>query len=156
MGGSTSLGSAVKLRKVELRDINAIRAIDAQVYPRPWSKQMTIDQTMGAERIHFVAEEAGRVISHGGMAIMGDDAHVTTLAVDPLHQRRGIATAVMERLFDEAQSSGCRAITLEVRVGNDAAVALYERLGFESAGVRPLYYRREGEDALVMWRSLDE
>lgn len=145
----------IGLRRAELRDVQSIRGIDAKAYPRRWSEKMTIEQTTGNGRIHFVAEQDHRVIAHGGIAVLADVAHVTTVAVAPMHQRRGIATVLMRRLFEAAKANGCEEITLEVRAGNEGAIALYERLGFESAGVRPGYYGDNGEDALILWRSLD-
>jgi len=147
--------NTVGLRRAEIRDVRSIRAIDAQAYSRRWSEKMTIDQTTGDGRIHFVAEQDHRVLAHGGIAVLADVAHVTTVAVAPAHQRRGIATVLMQRLFVAATANNCSEITLEVRAGNESAIALYEHLGFESAGVRPRYYGDNGEDALIMWRSLD-
>jgi ribosomal-protein-alanine N-acetyltransferase len=77
--------------------------------------------------------------------------HVMNVAVDPDRRRRGIATALiaalLERIGDDAQ------ITLEVRRSNTGALALYERFGFRSAGVRPRYYADNNEDAVIMWRT---
>jgi len=139
------------MRRAELRDVRDIRAIDRQVYPTPWSEKLTVQQVAGPGRVHFVATEGGRVIGHGGIAILDGDAHITTLAVDPDQQRQGIGDALVHELFAAAKASNCGAVTLEVRASNVAAIALYERHGMVSAGVRPSYYGDNGEDALVMW-----
>jgi ribosomal-protein-alanine N-acetyltransferase len=77
--------------------------------------------------------------------------HVMNIAVDPDRRRRGIATALiaalLDRIGDDAQ------VTLEVRRSNTGALALYERFGFRSAGVRPRYYADNNEDAVIMWRT---
>ena len=74
------------------------------------------------------------------------------VAVAPEHRRQGIATALLERLFEVTPSDQRRGYTLEVRVSNADAIRLYERLGFESRGVRRGYYTDNREDALIMWR----
>lgn len=146
--------AAFAIRRAELRDVQAIRAIDRQVYPKPWSEKLTVEQIARSKGRHFVAE-SNRVVGHAGMMFVADDAHISTIAVDPNYQRLGIATMLVDTLIECAATSIAGAITLEVRVGNDAAVSLYERLGFVSAGVRPRYYGDTGEDALIMWRGLD-
>lgn len=142
---------SVVVRPAELRDVHAIRAIDAQVYPTPWSENLTIEQVTGPGRVHLVAEEGHRVIGHGGIAILDGDAHITTVAIDPQHQRRGLGSVVVTHLLRAAEANGCRAVTLEVRVSNRAAIAMYEKHGLESAGIRPGYYADNGEDAMIMW-----
>jgi ribosomal-protein-alanine N-acetyltransferase len=77
--------------------------------------------------------------------------HVMNVAVDPDRRRRGIATALIAALLDRI--GGDVQVTLEVRRSNGGAIALYERFGFRSAGVRPRYYADNGEDAVIMWRT---
>lgn len=141
----------VAVRPAELRDVHAIQEIDAQVYPTPWSEKLTIDQVTGPRRVHLVVEEQHRVIGHGGIAILDGDAHITTVAIDPVHHRRGLGSVLVTHLLQAAEENGCRAVTLEVRVSNRAAIAMYEKHGLESAGIRPGYYGDNGEDAMIMW-----
>jgi ribosomal-protein-alanine N-acetyltransferase len=75
------------------------------------------------------------------------------IAVDPARRRRGIARTMLEQMIERAGTD--REYTLEVRTSNAPAIALYERLGFRSAGTRPRYYRDNGEDAVIMWRTLE-
>ena len=81
-----------------------------------------------------------------------DAWHVMNIATDPDHRRRGIATTLLERLFELTSRDGERGYTLEVRVSNEDAIRLYERLGFKPRGVRRGYYTDNREDALIMWR----
>jgi len=74
------------------------------------------------------------------------------LGVDERFRRRGVATALLERLFELTRDDERRGYTLEVRVSNDSAIKLYERLGFEARGIRRGYYTDNREDALIMWR----
>jgi ribosomal-protein-alanine N-acetyltransferase len=84
-----------------------------------------------------------------------DAWHVMNVAVDPDLRRRGIATSLLERLFELTQDDQRRGYTLEVRVSNDQAIALYEKLGFIRQGIRRAYYTDNREDALIMWRDPD-
>jgi ribosomal-protein-alanine N-acetyltransferase len=81
-----------------------------------------------------------------------DAWHVMNVAVDPAHQHRGIATALIQHLFDLTSGDDRRGYTLEVRVSNDEAIRLYRKLGFEARGIRRGYYTDNREDALIMWR----
>jgi ribosomal-protein-alanine N-acetyltransferase len=81
-----------------------------------------------------------------------DAWHVMNVAVDPDHRGRGIATMLLERLFELTADDARRGYTLEVRVSNATAIALYERLGFKSRGIRRGYYTDNREDALIMWK----
>jgi ribosomal-protein-alanine N-acetyltransferase len=78
--------------------------------------------------------------------------HLMNVAVDPRVRRRGIAAELLRRLFEETDERGAQ-YTLEVRTSNRAAIAMYERFGFRSAGRRRGYYHDNREDALIMWRS---
>jgi ribosomal-protein-alanine N-acetyltransferase len=80
-----------------------------------------------------------------------DAWHVMNIAVAPQFRRRGIATALLERLFELTEDGSRRGYTLEVRVSNDGAIKLYERLGFTGRGIRRGYYTDNREDALIMW-----
>ena len=79
--------------------------------------------------------------------------HVMNIAVDEPWRRRGVATELLEHLFERADRPGAQ-YTLEVRLSNDPAIALYERFGFHSAGLRRGYYHDNKEDALIMWRTV--
>ena len=81
-----------------------------------------------------------------------DAWHVMNVAVDPEHRRRGIATQLLERLFELTAGDERRGYTLEVRLSNEPAIKLYEELGFESRGIRRGYYTDNREDALIMWK----
>lgn len=144
------------VRRAGLGDVRRIREIDAQVYPTPWSESLTVTQVTGPRRVHLVVEEDAVIIGHGGIMILDGDAHITTIAIDPLHQRRGLGDVVMKHLFNAAWANDCRGVTLEVRASNVAAIAMYEKHGMVSSGVRPGYYADNGEDAVIMWTQESE
>lgn len=82
-----------------------------------------------------------------------DEAHIILMVVHPHYRRRGFGYGMLLKLLNLARDRGMKYATLEVRASNEAAIALYTKLGFTSVGKRPRYYANNGEDALVMWRS---
>ena len=122
------------------------------MYPRPWSLSLFMSElALRATRSYYVARVRGAVVGYSGLMLSGDDAHVTTIAVDPAWHRHGIGTRLMLNIARTARDGGTRNLTLEVRVSNKPAQALYYRFGFHPAGVRKNYYVETNEDALVMW-----
>jgi ribosomal-protein-alanine N-acetyltransferase len=127
-------------------------AIERGVYPRPWSPSLFISEmSSGRSRSYLVALAGRDVMGYGGLISYGEEAHVTTIAVDPDQQRRKIGTRLMYELIRESQRMGAHAVSLEVRVTNWGAQRLYARFGFRPVGVRKGYYQETSEDALVMW-----
>jgi ribosomal-protein-alanine N-acetyltransferase len=141
----------LEFRRLELADLSAIEEIERRSYPTPWSRSMFAGELAKPSSICFGAFEDGRLVGYLIIARYVDAWHVMNIAVEPGLQRRGIATAMMEHLF-ELTADGTRGYTLEVRVSNEAAIRLYERLGFRSRGVRRNYYTDNREDALIMWK----
>jgi ribosomal-protein-alanine N-acetyltransferase len=141
------------LRRLELADLDAIEAIERSSYPAPWSRSM-----FASELAKPSSRSAGAVLDDGalvGYLILSryvDAWHVMNVAVHPDHRRRGIASVLLSHLFDVTRDDARRGYTLEVRVSNLAAIALYERFGFLAKGVRRGYYTDNREDALIMWR----
>jgi ribosomal-protein-alanine N-acetyltransferase len=134
------------------RHLRGVMAIERQVYPRPWSPNLFLSE-MGdmRNRTYLVAKLGRDVVGYGGVMSYGDEAHITTIAVDPMHHRRKIGTRLMHELVSEGIRLGARAVSLEVRVSNVGAQGLYRRFGFRPVGIKKGYYQETGEDALVMW-----
>jgi len=141
-------------RRLELRDLGDIERIERRSYPTPWSRSMFASEIAKPSSICLGAFEAesGELLGYLIISRYVDAWHVMNVAVDPEHQRRGVATALLERLFELTADDGRRGYTLEVRVSNTQAIALYERLGFEGRGIRRGYYTDNREDALIMWK----
>jgi len=142
----------VRITPMRRRHLRAVLRIEQQVYPRPWTFGLFLGEiSQRASRVYLVARVGSEVVGYAGMFRAVDDGHITTIAVDPAWQRRGIATRMLLALARAAVDRGCRNLTLEVRMSNSGAQALYQRFGFVPAGVRKGYYPETGEDALVMW-----
>jgi [ribosomal protein S18]-alanine N-acetyltransferase len=144
----------VTVRQLSLRDLGAIERIERRTYPTPWSRSMFAGELVKPSSVCLGAYEAetGQLVGYLIVARYVDAWHIMNLAVEPAHQRRGIASMLLERLFERTAGDQRRGYTLEVRVSNAPAIRLYERLGFRSHGVRGGYYTDNREDALVMWR----
>ena len=141
-------------RRLALRDLNAIEEIELQSYPTPWSRSMFAGELAKPSSVCLGAfdPDSGALLVYMIISRYVDAWHVMNVAVAPAHRRRGIATALLEQLFEKTRSESRRGYTLEVRVSNVDAIRLYERLGFRSRGVRRGYYTDNREDALIMWK----
>jgi ribosomal-protein-alanine N-acetyltransferase len=144
----------VELRRLEMRDLNAIEGIERASYPTPWSRSMFASELAKPSSICLGAFDLETDELAGYLVISRyvDAWHVMNVAVAPEHRRQGIATTLLERLFEVTAGRGRRGYTLEVRISNIGAVALYGRLGFKPRGVRRGYYTDNREDALIMWK----
>ncbi|MGH9150433.1 MAG: ribosomal protein S18-alanine N-acetyltransferase, partial [Acidimicrobiales bacterium] len=142
----------VHLVPMRRRHLRTVLRIEAQVYPRPWSLSLFLSElAIRTTRAYYVARVDGLVVGYAGLMVTGEDGHVTNLAVDPAWHRQKIGSRLLANLAREALARGARNLTLEVRVSNHAAQALYARFGFRPAGLRKNYYAETNEDALIMW-----
>lgn len=135
------------------RHVRAILDIEQQVYPKPWTSGVftsEIDQVRFGSRYYVIGVAGTRLVGYGGLLFAADEAHVTNIAVDPNRRREGFARRILGHLAETAIERGAQALTLEVRVSNEAALGLYRDFGFAPAGIRQRYYENS-EDALVMW-----
>lgn len=149
----SSRGDGLVIEPMRRRHIRAILDIEEQVYPKPWTNGVfasEIDQVRTGSRYYVVGIMNTRLVGYGGLLFAADEAHVTNIAVDPSRRRQGIARKILGHLVDIAVERGSEAMTLEVRVNNEAALSLYREFGFAPAGIRQRYYEN-ADDALVMW-----
>ena len=144
----------LELRKLKLRDLTAIEEIERSSYPTPWSRSMFAGELAKPSSICLGAidPDEHRLVAYLIISRYVDAWHVMNLAVADSHRRQGVATRLMERLFELTNGDGRRGYTLEVRVSNEPAIKLYESLGFKARGVRRGYYTDNREDALIMWK----
>ena len=144
----------IEFRRLEVRDLGAIEEIEQESYPTPWSRSMFAGELAKPSSVCLGAFDrvTGRLVGYLIISRYVDAWHVMNLAVAPAHRRTGIASALLDRLFELTAGESQRGYTLEVRVSNEGAIRLYERLGFRSRGIRRGYYTDNREDALIMWR----
>ena len=144
----------VGIRRLELRDLNAIEEIERSAYPTPWSRSMFASELAKPSSLCLGAfePETDKLIGYLIISRYVDAWHVMNVAVAPESRRQGVASALLRRLLDDTRHDAQRGYTLEVRVSNVGAIALYERFGFRAKGVRRGYYTDNREDALIMWK----
>jgi ribosomal-protein-alanine N-acetyltransferase len=134
------------------KHVNAVLRIEQQVYPEPWTAPLFLSElAMKSVRDYTIASVDDEVVGYSGLSYVDSEAHITNIAVDPRFQKRAIATHLMLRCAELCRQRGVQGMTLEVRVSNAAAQALYRKFGFAPAGVRKGYYTKPSEDALIMW-----
>jgi ribosomal-protein-alanine N-acetyltransferase len=142
----------VRITAMRRRHLRSVLRIENEVYPRPWSLGLFMSElAMRNGRIYLVARVGPTVVGYAGLLFSVDDGHVTTIAVDPAWQRAKIGTRLLVELSRRAIADGAKNLTLEVRVSNDGAQAMYKQFGYAPAGVRKGYYIETNEDAIVMW-----
>src|SRR5919109_437341 len=152
LGISAEEPADLEIVRMRRRHLKGVMAIERQVYPRPWSPNLFLSEmTEMRNRTYLVAKLGREVVGYGGIMCYGDEAHVTTIAVDPSHQRKKIGTRLMYELIQDALRLGATAVSLEVRGSNWGAQRMYSRFGFRPVGIRKGYYQETNEDAVVMW-----
>jgi ribosomal-protein-alanine N-acetyltransferase len=134
------------------RHLRAVVAIERASSPHPWSMSLfASDLSMPTSRHWVIARRSARVVGFAGLMHTLDEGHITNIAVHAAQRRQGVATRMLLAQFRAAIERGVSDMSLEVRVSNHAAQAMYHSFGFAPGGVRPGYYRDNGEDALILW-----
>jgi ribosomal-protein-alanine N-acetyltransferase len=141
--------TTIELTPLTEADLEDAVALEARTYATPWAEKVFRDELAAPGRTYIKAIEGSRVVGYGGLMVVGDEAHITTVVVDASHRGAGVGTRLMLELIDYALAAGAANLTLEVRVSNRAAQALYHRFGMAPVGLRKKYY--VDEDALIMW-----
>jgi [ribosomal protein S18]-alanine N-acetyltransferase len=146
-----ALTAAVRIGPTGPDDIPAVLEIERGSFSTPWPPE-AFTQELSHNRMarYLVARQGGAVVGFAGIWLMVDEAHITTFAVHPDWRRQGVGRRLMDALLIVAAELGAARMTLEVRVSNLAAQALYRGHGFAIAGRRERYYTDDGEDAYVM------
>ncbi len=166
---------AVAIEQMTLADVDGIMDIERASFPSAWPASAYRYELLHNSMAHYYvvriweqgAKKAQRkpatwlrrsepqelalpLAGYGGFWLMGDEAHISTIAIHPSYRRRGFARKLMLHMLDEAIRLGAHLVTLEVRVSNIAAQQLYAELDFVVVGRRKRYYQDNREDALIM------
>ena len=140
------------IRRLTYADLPQVIAIERRAFPTPWSLAMFVLELSKPGGVCLAARVDGGLAGYLICSRYDTVWHIMNVAVDPARRRSGVATALLLELFERVGDDNAR-FTLEVRTSNAAAIALYERFGFRTAGTRRRYYQDNGEDALIMWRT---
>ena len=141
--------SEIGIRRLVYSDLPAVLAIERRSFETPWSLAMFVLELSKPSGICLAAATDEGLVGYLVCSRYADVWHLMNVAVPPGKRRRGIASRLLEGLFDAAGPEA--RYTLEVRTSNHGAIAMYERFGFQPAGHRRGYYHDNGEDALIMW-----
>jgi ribosomal-protein-alanine N-acetyltransferase len=139
----------VTFRRIAYGDLPAVLSIERRSFPAPWSLALFVLEVSKPSGVCIAAVAGDEIIGYLVCSRYADVFHLMNVAVDPDLRRLGVAARMVERMLDEAGRD--ERYTLEVRVSNHAAIAMYEKLGFRRAGRRRRYYSDNGEDAMIMW-----
>lgn len=146
----------VILREMELDDLDDIMDIEKDAFSTPWSRnafQKEITENMLAK--YIVAEVDGKPVGYAGIWLIIDEGHITNIAVSKSLRGQGIGKYLMMGLIDFCSKNSIMNMTLEVRESNIAAQKLYKKFGFLECGIRPNYYADDHEDAVIMWKTIE-
>lgn len=142
----------LKIREMNHEDIDVVHEIETAAFSMPWSRAIFVETLENDDNKFYIAEVNGVIAGYINLWYVLDEVTVANIAVSKDFRRQGIAAALMEHALKLAEDSGMAAATLEVRISNEPAIKLYERFGFESAGIRPDYYEKPREAAVIMWK----
>jgi ribosomal-protein-alanine N-acetyltransferase len=134
-------------------DLDAVVALETASFTNPWTPEMLARELQNADvaRVYVVRTAERRIVAFCACWVIVDELHINTLAVDAASRRQGLATTLLRFVLDEAAAAGVVRATLDVRRSNDAALRLYQRLGFVVKGIRRKYYAHPEEDGLILW-----
>ena len=147
------LEAGARIERLDITRVAEIHAIEIRGYPYPWSDKIMRDSFKAGTACWGLLAADGRVLAYAFFSMAVGEAQLLNLCVDPDHQGKGLARALMQHLMTLAREEFCTILLLEVRRSNAAARHLYESLGFNTLGVRKGYYPNGAgatEDALVM------
>jgi ribosomal-protein-alanine N-acetyltransferase len=141
----------VSVEPMRRGDIQRVAGIERRCYAIPWHENAYYTELSNRSACYLVARLENDVVGYAGMWVIVDEAHITTVAVDPIHRGKKIGERLLQGLLEEAILAGATRATLEVREHNVVAQNLYRKYGFREAAIRKNYYTDNQENALVMW-----
>ena len=140
-----------QIEKMRPEHIKEVAEIERRIFTLPWSEQGFLSSLQSEDTLYLVVRKEGRVAGYCGLLQSFDEADITNVAVAEEARGAGIGFAMLSELMRLGKERGIERYTLEVRASNAAALHLYEKLGFQSAGIRKNFYDRPKEDAVIMW-----
>ena len=142
----------VTYRRMTPEDVPFISKLEEETFSMPWSADSFLEMISKEDARYYVAEQDGRLLGGCGVLMIAGEGNITNVVIAPQARNQGIGTAMLRHMMAEGEREGLTAYTLEVRVSNAAAIHVYEKLGFESAGIRPGFYEKPDEDAMIFWK----
>lgn len=141
----------IEIRRMQKEDVPSVMVIELECFTVPWRESAYLTEISNRCAFYIVACVDGEIVGYGGMWVIMDESHITTLGVSKTHRGQKIGERVLVALLEEARMHEARRATLEVRESNTVAQNLYRKYGFQPAAIRRAYYTDNHENALVMW-----
>ncbi len=142
----------LRIRNLQQSDIEPLARIEADSFSMPWSPRDFADLLHYPYCTYLVAETEGVPIAVAGFRNLAGEGNIDNVVVARRFRGRGVAQRLLAELIARGEEEGVTAFTLEVRAGNGAAIHVYEKAGFVAEGLRPGFYEKPTEDAVIMWR----
>ena len=148
------LSSNITIRPMEEKDLDEVCRMEEEAFSMPWHRESFLEMIQNENALYLVAlNDKDEILGSCGVLNIVGDGNVTNVVVDQKHRKLGIGSILMEALLRKgSEELGIDAFTLEVRVSNQSAIRLYEKMGFENAGIRKNFYEKPTEDAIIMWK----
>lgn len=145
-------GRSILIRPMKSEDTEAVALLEADSFSQPWSRQDYLETLKKKDVLYMVAVDGEQIVGCCGVWNICGDGNISNVLVEESRRMQGIGRLLLQTLLLWGEELGITAYTLEVRVSNASAIHLYESLGFERAGIRPHFYQKPEEDALIMWK----
>lgn len=147
----------ISVREMVEADLDRIMEIEEATFTTRWSRDAFLQElNRNVLAKYIVGEVDGYVVGYGGIWLIIDEGHITNIAVEEKYRGLGVGNRILEGLVELSEDNNIRALTLEVRKSNKVARSLYAKYGFTNKGIRRNYYRDDGEDAIIMWKTIEE
>lgn len=140
-----------QVREMTLDDVNQVYEIEQQLFSMPWSKEDFTSSMNHPQNLYLVVDDGGKIAGYCGFWSVLDEGQITNVAVQQEYQNQGIGKLLITELLRKGREKALTAFTLEVRESNKYAIQLYKSCGFEEAGIRPNFYEKPTENAVIMW-----
>lgn len=140
----------IVIKRLQKNDLDNVLKIEESIFPEPWARNQFEKELSNILSRYFKAVHNNLLVGYAGIIFISDEAHMTTIAVHPEYQRKGIGKKLLCKIIRTAINEDCTMIALEVRASNEAARKLYRLFGFTIVGERKNYYSKIGEDANIM------
>ncbi|MDO4188205.1 MAG: ribosomal protein S18-alanine N-acetyltransferase [Lachnospiraceae bacterium] len=145
--------SELIIREMTESDIEKVSLIEEECFSMPWKPDDFREMIKRDNMTYVVALVDGEIIGGAGLRCIVGDGEITNVAISKAYRGNGYSKPMLSELLLLGKKLGCSAYTLEVRVSNEPAIRLYKSLGFNEAGIRPNFYEKPKEDALIMWNT---
>lgn len=141
----------ILIRSMEIEDLEQVCNIENQIFSKPWTREGFLSSLSDSNNIYLVVQRNDEIVGYCGLWGVVGEGQINNVAVKSLFRGQGIGQCMLTKLLQEGKKNSLTSFTLEVRESNAVAIGLYERLGFQSVGIRKNFYEEPREGAVIMW-----